>query len=105
MKIGREFDKIGRIDGTNSIQAERKAAREVDSSAGPSAPKDIVQISDKAKEYSVGKNLVKAALNKAEENAGYDRLLKLKREIQNKTYNVPGDTIAAALLGISGKIE
>jgi anti-sigma28 factor (negative regulator of flagellin synthesis) len=104
MKIGREFDKIGRIDGTNPIQTDRKTAGAI-SSAGPSAPKDIVQISDKAKEYSVGKNLVKAALNKAEENAGYDRLLKLKREIQNRTYNVPGDTIAAALFGISGKTE
>lgn len=105
MKIGREnFDKIGsrlQIEGTNSVQSERKAAN----AANPSAPKDIVQISEKAKEYSAGKSLVKSALKKAEENAGYDRLLKLKRDIQNKDYNVSGDTVAAAMFGISGKIE
>lgn len=110
MKISRDnYDKVcGRIqaEATEPVSAEKKIGREAgiqsNGSQAPTLPKDIVQISSKAKEYYMGKNFVRTAISKAEADVGYERLLRLKNEVAAGTYHVPSDKIASAILGNIG---
>ncbi|NLY68360.1 MAG: flagellar biosynthesis anti-sigma factor FlgM [Clostridiales bacterium] len=106
MKISRDnFNKVyGRIkvDATDPVYADKKIGKgtgTTNKAAATSLPKDAVQISEKAKEYNMGKNFVRSAISKAEESASPERLMRLKKEVAAGTYYVSSDKIANAILG------
>ena len=108
MKISRDnFDKIaGRIpsDAVDPVFADKKVNKDPgapnnNNSSSVSLPKDIVQISAKAKAYFTGKNFVRSAIAKAEESASQEKLLLLKKEVAAGKYYISSDKIADAILG------
>lgn len=94
MKINRnELEKM-----YNSILKERPSNVEKNNNQTVYKEKDSLVLSDKAKGYSGIGALVKKTANKAVKPTQCEKLLRLKAEISNGTYNVPSSSIAEAML-------
>jgi Anti-sigma-28 factor, FlgM. len=86
-------------EAASASPVDKKNTKEVKNASNLPDLQDKVQISDKAKVYSIGKSLANTVVKQVSEPIASEKLLKLKKEISNGSYSVPADEIAAAILG------
>ena len=97
MKINR--GNIENIYSRAIIDAPDKRTGIETNTAEANTEKDKVQISDKAREYAAGKSFAMSVIKEVSEQTRPEKLTKLKNDIACGSYNIPGDKIAAAILG------
>lgn len=101
MKINRiNADSVYNISiKETAVPTDKKIAKETKASSDMPQLTDKVQFSDKAKVYSAGKSLAKEIVKQVSEPTASEKLLKLKNEVSDGSYNVPSDKIASAIFG------
>ncbi len=93
MKItGNDLDRIYNPVIPDKSAVERKNERKTD------IINDRIDLSDKAKDYSHEKRIVRTVMNDALKQTSSKKLLALKDDIANGRYHVSSEEIASAIL-------
>ena len=85
----------------NPLAAENAstASKEAEKQQAAIGSTDSLSLSEAAKNRSEIDSAVNLVVTETTKSASAERLLRFKNEIQNGTYRVPSDAIAAAMLG------